>query len=161
MCSSPPNPLATLYPVRVPRRFLDCAAMIAPQKCTRDFSGVLWGRQAIGVDPDERGLLNVDDFYRTAQPGVYACGDVIGYPALASTSMEQGVRAAHHMWNDQVSPELRGLRSRVGTGGGVRAATVRFTRVCTNTARLSCNLSPQSAVTRGPSLRALHTDRSP
>lgn len=59
--------------------------------------------QAIGVDPDERGLLNVDDYYRTAQSGVYACGDVIGYPALASTSMEQGVRAAHHMWNVDVS----------------------------------------------------------
>lgn len=59
--------------------------------------------QAIGVDPDERGLLDVDDSYQTAQPGVYACGDVIGYPALASTSMEQGVRAAHHMWSDNVS----------------------------------------------------------
>ncbi|CAM9885697.1 unnamed protein product, partial [Ectocarpus sp. 8 AP-2014] len=56
--------------------------------------------EAIGVDPDERGLLNVDDSYQTAQAGVYACGDVIGYPALASTSMEQGVRAAHHMWSD-------------------------------------------------------------
>ncbi|CAN0502187.1 unnamed protein product, partial [Scytosiphon promiscuus] len=55
--------------------------------------------QAIGIDPDERGLLNVDDSYQTAQAGVYACGDVIGYPALASTSMEQGIRAAHHMWN--------------------------------------------------------------
>lgn len=58
--------------------------------------------QAIGVTPDERGLLDVDDSYQTAQSGVYACGDVIGYPALASTSMEQGVRAAHHMWNDAV-----------------------------------------------------------
>ncbi|CAM9428680.1 unnamed protein product, partial [Hapterophycus canaliculatus] len=56
--------------------------------------------QAIGIDPDERGLLDVDDSYQTAQPGVYACGDVIGYPALASTSMEQGVRAAHHMWSE-------------------------------------------------------------
>lgn len=63
--------------------------------------------QAIGVDPDERGLLNVDDYYRTAQSGVYACGDVIGYPALASTSMEQGVRAAHHMWSDEVRPRIR------------------------------------------------------
>lgn len=40
----------------------------------------------------------MDESYQTAQPGVYACGDVIGYPALASTSMEQGARAAHHMW---------------------------------------------------------------
>eukprot|EP00904_Undaria_pinnatifida_P013325 jgi/Undpi1/9122/HiC_scaffold_26.g11580.m1 len=63
--------------------------------------------QAIGVDPDERGLLNVDDSYQTAQAGVYACGDVIGYPALASTSMEQGTRAAHHMWNDMASDYRR------------------------------------------------------
>ncbi len=32
-------------------------------------------------------------------PNVYACGDVIGYPALASTSVEQGRRAAQHMWS--------------------------------------------------------------
>lgn len=56
-------------------------------------------RQAIGVKPDDRGLLDVNDSYQTAQPSIYACGDVIGYPALASTSMEQGVRAAHHMWS--------------------------------------------------------------
>lgn len=31
----------------------------------------------------------VNDFYQTSNPRVYACGDVIGYPALASTSMEQ------------------------------------------------------------------------
>lgn len=61
--------------------------------------------QAIGVEPDERGLLNVDDSYETAQAGVYACGDVIGYPALASISMEQGTRAAHHMWSS--GPEVR------------------------------------------------------
>lgn len=59
--------------------------------------------QAVGVNPDERGLLDVDDSYQTAERGVYACGDVIGYPALASTSMEQGVRAAHHMWSDAVA----------------------------------------------------------
>lgn len=58
--------------------------------------------KSIGVIPDDRGLLDVDDSYQTAQEGVYACGDVIGYPALASTSMEQGVRAAHHMWSDKV-----------------------------------------------------------
>ena len=31
----------------------------------------------------------VNDFYQTSNPQIYACGDVIGYPALASTSMEQ------------------------------------------------------------------------
>jgi NAD(P) transhydrogenase len=45
----------------------------------------------------------VNDFYQTDNPVIYACGDVIGYPALASTSMEQGRRAAQHMWAGSVS----------------------------------------------------------
>eukprot|EP00904_Undaria_pinnatifida_P000927 jgi/Undpi1/10835/HiC_scaffold_3.g01364.m1 len=52
----------------------------------------------VGLTADNRGLLEVNDFYQTSNPKVYACGDVIGYPALASTSMEQGRRAALHMW---------------------------------------------------------------
>ncbi|HNX19966.1 MAG TPA: Si-specific NAD(P)(+) transhydrogenase [Acidobacteriota bacterium] len=54
------------------------------------------GLEEIGVVPDERGLIKVDENYRTAVPHVYAAGDVIGYPALASTSMEQGRRAVRH-----------------------------------------------------------------
>src|SRR5262249_23022696 len=43
-----------------------------------------------GLAPDDRGRLVVDAHYRTAVPNIYAVGDVIGFPALASTSMEQG-----------------------------------------------------------------------
>src|ERR1700691_5425155 len=46
--------------------------------------------EAIGLAPDGRGKLNVDEHYRTSVPHVYAAGDVIGFPALPSTSMEQG-----------------------------------------------------------------------
>ena len=46
--------------------------------------------EAIGLVPDGRGKLIVDDTFRTSVPNVYAAGDVIGFPALASTSMEQG-----------------------------------------------------------------------
>ncbi|CAM9608024.1 unnamed protein product, partial [Scytosiphon promiscuus] len=59
-----------------------------------------------GLEADKRGLLEVNDFYQTSNPRVYACGDVIGYPALASTSMEQGRRAALHMWGRR--PRLDG-----------------------------------------------------
>ncbi|CAM9319875.1 unnamed protein product [Ectocarpus sp. 12 AP-2014] len=59
-----------------------------------------------GLEADKRGLLQVNDFYQTSNPRVYACGDVIGYPALASTSMEQGRRAALHMWGRR--PRLDG-----------------------------------------------------
>ena len=50
------------------------------------------GLEAIGVAVDKRGYVQVDGDYRTAIPGIYAAGDVIGFPALASTSMEQGAR---------------------------------------------------------------------
>ena len=45
--------------------------------------------EAVGVESDARGYVVVDEGFRTAAPGVYAAGDVIGFPALASTSMEQ------------------------------------------------------------------------
>jgi NAD(P) transhydrogenase len=51
---------------------------------------------AAGLSADERGRIAVDDSYRTAVPHIYAVGDVIGFPALAATSMEQGRVAAHH-----------------------------------------------------------------
>lgn len=46
--------------------------------------------EAVGVQADERGQIPVDKAFRTTTPNIYAVGDVIGYPALASTSMEQG-----------------------------------------------------------------------
>lgn len=49
-----------------------------------------------GLEADKRGRLTVNDFFQTEQPNIYAVGDVIGFPALASTSMEQGRRAARH-----------------------------------------------------------------
>ena len=49
---------------------------------------------AAGLTADPRGLLSVDQNYRTETPHIYAVGDVIGFPSLASTSMEQGRLAA-------------------------------------------------------------------
>jgi len=54
---------------------------------------------AVGVETDERGRICVDAEYRTTTPGIYAAGDVIGPPALASVSMEQGRVAACHAFN--------------------------------------------------------------
>ena len=48
------------------------------------------------VVADKRGYIQVDDDYRTACPSIYAAGDVIGFPALASTSMEQARVAVCH-----------------------------------------------------------------
>lgn len=52
-----------------------------------------------GIAADERGRIAVDEHYRTSVKHIYAAGDVIGFPALASTSMEQGRHAACHAFD--------------------------------------------------------------
>ncbi len=54
------------------------------------------GLPSIGVEVDARGNVKVDEDFRTAVPSVYAAGDVVGFPALASVSMEQGRVAVCH-----------------------------------------------------------------
>jgi NAD(P) transhydrogenase len=49
-----------------------------------------------GLTPDDRGRLKVNEHYQTSVPHIYAAGDVIGFPSLASISMEQGRLAACH-----------------------------------------------------------------
>ena len=49
-----------------------------------------------GLTSDHRGRILVNEHYQTAQPHIYAVGDVVGFPSLASTSMEQGRAAACH-----------------------------------------------------------------
>lgn len=51
-----------------------------------------------GLAADQRGRLAVDEQFRTAAPNIFAAGDVIGFPALAATSAEQGRLAACHMF---------------------------------------------------------------
>jgi NAD(P) transhydrogenase len=51
---------------------------------------------AAGLRADDRGRLHVNEHYQTDVPNIYAVGDVIGFPSLASTSMEQGRLAACH-----------------------------------------------------------------
>ncbi len=59
--------------------------------------------EAAGLAADDRGRIAVDEFFRTQVPHIYAVGDVIGFPALAATSMEQGRLAAHHAFGEPVS----------------------------------------------------------
>jgi NAD(P) transhydrogenase len=53
----------------------------------------------IGVKTGKRGLIEVDQDYRTSVPNIYAAGDVIGFPALSSTSMEQARVAMVHAFD--------------------------------------------------------------
>ena len=62
---------------------------------------------AAGLSADARGRITVDEFYRTEVPSIYAVGDVIGFPALAATSMEQGRLAAHHACGEPVHATSR------------------------------------------------------
>jgi len=55
-----------------------------------------------GLSADARGRITVDEYFRTSVPHIYAVGDVIGFPALAATSMEQGRLAAHHACGESV-----------------------------------------------------------
>jgi NAD(P) transhydrogenase len=50
-----------------------------------------------GLTADARGRIAVNEFFQTAVPHIYAAGDVIGFPALAASAMEQGRLAANHM----------------------------------------------------------------
>jgi NAD(P) transhydrogenase len=63
---------------------------------------------AAGLTADTRGRLGVNAHYQTEVPHVYAVGDVIGFPSLASTSMEQGRLAACHAFGVEARsvPEL-------------------------------------------------------
>jgi NAD(P) transhydrogenase len=56
-----------------------------------------------GLSADERGRIAVDDHFRTAVPHIYAVGDVIGFPSLASASFEQGRLASCAMFGAEFS----------------------------------------------------------
>jgi NAD(P) transhydrogenase len=68
------------------------------------------GLQKIGVELGKQGLVIVNEKYQTSIPNIYAAGDVIGFPALASTSMEQARVAMVHAFGleskDRMSPVL-------------------------------------------------------
>jgi len=68
--------------------------------------------QAVGLDADSRGRLKVDRKYQTAVPNIYAAGDVIGWPSLASAAYDQG-RAAS---NAIIDPEEFHYVNDVATG---------------------------------------------
>ncbi len=68
------------------------------------------GLEEAGVRMNSRGFILVDDKFRTTVPSIFAAGDVIGFPALASTSMEQARVAMCHAFDlrykQRVSPVL-------------------------------------------------------
>lgn len=60
------------------------------------------GLDQLGLESDHRGRLSVNENFQTTAPHIYAAGDVIGFPSLASTSLEQGRIAALHAIGEPV-----------------------------------------------------------
>ncbi len=65
--------------------------------------------EAVGVETNPRGYVVVDEGFRTAVPGIYAAGDVVGFPALASTSMEQARVAVCRAFGFDYKQEMSSL----------------------------------------------------
>jgi NAD(P) transhydrogenase len=65
--------------------------------------------EAVGVKTGNRGLVLVNDHYQTNVPNIYAAGDVIGFPALASTSMEQARVAMVHAFDLKYKTKVASL----------------------------------------------------
>jgi NAD(P) transhydrogenase len=65
--------------------------------------------EAVGVKTGNRGLVLVNDHYQTNVPNIYAAGDVIGFPALASTSMEQARVAIVHAFDLKYKTKVASL----------------------------------------------------
>ena len=60
------------------------------------------GLENVGIEVDHRGRLKVNEHFQTTVPNIYAAGDVIGFPSLASTSLEQGRAAVLHALGEKV-----------------------------------------------------------
>jgi len=71
------------------------------------------GLDAIGIEPNQRGQLDVNADFQTRHPHIYAVGDVIGFPALASAAYVQGRYAASHFLHGSAE---RSLVSDIPTG---------------------------------------------
>jgi len=65
--------------------------------------------EAVGVKTGNRGLVLVNEHYQTNVPNIYAAGDVIGFPALASTSMEQARVAMVHAFDLKYKTKVASL----------------------------------------------------
>jgi NAD(P) transhydrogenase len=64
------------------------------------------GLEAIGIQPNQRGQLEVNEDYQTTQAHIYAVGDIVGYPSLASAAYDQGRFAATHIVEGQCDHRL-------------------------------------------------------
>ncbi|MFH1196171.1 MAG: Si-specific NAD(P)(+) transhydrogenase [bacterium] len=74
------------------------------------------GLEELGIIPNERGSIPVSPFYQTSVPHIFAVGDVIGYPSLASAAYDQGRFAARNMlFGEQTTLKLEEIPTGIYT----------------------------------------------
>src|SRR5678815_5325008 len=85
---------------------LAAAALLVASGRSANTAGM--GLEEAGVKLGERGRVLVNEHYQTSVPHIYAAGDCVGFPALASTSVEQGRLATFHAFGETATsiPEL-------------------------------------------------------
>lgn len=71
--------------------------------------------EAVGLEPNSRGQLVVNEHYQTSIANIYAAGDVIGWPSLASTSYDQGRSASNAIVDPAASREINRFASGIYT----------------------------------------------
>ena len=64
------------------------------------------GLEDLGIQIDHRGYIKTNEYYLTAKPNIYAVGDVVGFPSLASASYDQGRAAVSHLLGEDLPPLL-------------------------------------------------------
>jgi NAD(P) transhydrogenase len=64
------------------------------------------GLDCLGIEPDNRGIIKVNEYYQTDLPHIYAVGDITGFPALASAAYDQGRFAARHLMEKEIDSQL-------------------------------------------------------
>ncbi|HOI28151.1 MAG TPA: Si-specific NAD(P)(+) transhydrogenase [Melioribacteraceae bacterium] len=74
------------------------------------------GLEEMGIIPDGRGSIPVNQYYQTVVPHIYAVGDVIGYPSLASAAYDQGRFAARNLlYNEQATLKIEDIPTGIYT----------------------------------------------
>jgi NAD(P) transhydrogenase len=83
--------------VQLPGRSISADAVLVAAGRVGNVGGL--NLEAAGVNANDDGIIEVNEYFQTPQPHIYAAGDVIGFPALASTSMEQARLAMVHAFD--------------------------------------------------------------
>jgi NAD(P) transhydrogenase len=114
------------------------------QGCTEQL-----GLENTRLDADSHGRISVDETYRTTAEHIYAVGDVIGFPALAATSVEQGRLAASHAFGEPVEQLTAFQATGIYTIPEVSYVGATESELTTNAIPYECGVSRYREIARG------------